>query len=293
MKIIVTGSLGNISKPLTRNLVEKGHTVTVISSKAEKRQAIADLGAVAAIGSLEDVDFLTETFTGADAAYCMTPPNYSAESDIIGYYKRTGDNYAAAIRQAGIQRVVYLSSFGADLDKGTGIILGSHAVEVILASLPDIRLTVMRPGYFYYNLYNFAGLIKSAGFIAANYGGEDMIPLVSPFDIADAITEEITSSQGGNTIRYVASEELSCNDIARTLGAAIGKPGLRWETISDEQMLGAMEGNGVPRSLAKGLVEMYASLHSGRMAKDYTLNRPAKMGKVKMAEFAKEFAAKF
>lgn len=32
MKIIVTGSLGLINTPLTKELVQKGHTVTVISS---------------------------------------------------------------------------------------------------------------------------------------------------------------------------------------------------------------------------------------------------------------------
>jgi nucleoside-diphosphate-sugar epimerase len=31
MKIIVTGSTGNISKPLTQKLVAAGHDVTVIS----------------------------------------------------------------------------------------------------------------------------------------------------------------------------------------------------------------------------------------------------------------------
>lgn len=37
MKVIVTGSLGNISKPLTKELLQKGHTVTVISSDPEKQ----------------------------------------------------------------------------------------------------------------------------------------------------------------------------------------------------------------------------------------------------------------
>ncbi len=40
MKIVVTGSLGNISKPLTQELIQKGHTVTVISSKAERQKDI-------------------------------------------------------------------------------------------------------------------------------------------------------------------------------------------------------------------------------------------------------------
>ena len=45
MKIIVTGSLGNISKPLTEELVRKGHSVTVVSSKPNKQKAIELLGA--------------------------------------------------------------------------------------------------------------------------------------------------------------------------------------------------------------------------------------------------------
>ncbi len=75
MKIIVTGSLGHISKPLTEGLVQKGHAVTVISSNPEKQKNIETLGAIAAIGSLKDADFLTTTFTGGDAVYCMIPPN--------------------------------------------------------------------------------------------------------------------------------------------------------------------------------------------------------------------------
>lgn len=38
MKIVVTGSLGNISKPLTEELVRKCHSVTVVSSKAYKQK---------------------------------------------------------------------------------------------------------------------------------------------------------------------------------------------------------------------------------------------------------------
>lgn len=40
MKIILTGSLRHIGKPLTEGLVQKGHAVTVISSKPEKQKDI-------------------------------------------------------------------------------------------------------------------------------------------------------------------------------------------------------------------------------------------------------------
>lgn len=74
MKITVTGSLGYVSTPLIQELIKKGHSVTAISSNAEKQAAIEALGAKAAIGTMEDVDFLTDTFRGADAVYCMLAP---------------------------------------------------------------------------------------------------------------------------------------------------------------------------------------------------------------------------
>ncbi|MEJ7914426.1 MAG: hypothetical protein WKF70_14820 [Chitinophagaceae bacterium] len=53
MNIIITGSLGNISKPLTHDLAKKGQAVTVISTKVNKQKEIEALGAEAAIGSVE------------------------------------------------------------------------------------------------------------------------------------------------------------------------------------------------------------------------------------------------
>ena len=64
MNIVLTGSLGHISKPLTKILVQNGHSVTVISSKAERQKDIEALGAKVAVGTMEDVEFLTKTFRG-------------------------------------------------------------------------------------------------------------------------------------------------------------------------------------------------------------------------------------
>jgi uncharacterized protein YbjT (DUF2867 family) len=295
MKLIITGSLGNISKPLTKELVQEGHQVTVISSSSDKQKDIEALGAKAAIGSLEDVKFLTAAFTGADAVYTMVPPNdiFNNDLDIMTYYLRIGNNYEQAIRQSGVKRVVHLSSIGAHLDKGTGIILAHHAVEGILNNLSDVSITFMRPTAFYYNLYAFAGGIKAMGMMASNYGADDSIVWVSPIDIADAIAEEITTPFVGRKIRYVASEELTCNEVAGILGAAIGNPDLKWVVISNEQMQNGLETFGMSKQFAIGLVEMNSKMHSGGFFDDYYLNKPAVMGKVKMADFAKDFAAAY
>ena len=218
MKIIITGSLGHISKPLTETLVQKGHAVTVISSNPEKQAAIKALGATAAIGPVEDVNFLTATFTGADAVYTMIPPaNYFDPGfDLMEHCRKIGDNFAQAIEKAGTKRVVHLSSIGAHLEKDSGLILAHHQVEVILNKLSDVAITFMRPVGFYYNLFGFIPMIKSQGFIEANYGADDDLVWVSPIDIAAAVAEELEtplvpkgSIRTGRKVRYVASDELT------------------------------------------------------------------------------------
>lgn len=262
MKLVITGSLGHISRPLTEELVRKGHAVTVVSSNPERKKEIEALGASAAIGSLEDVRFLAETFRSADAVYSMIPPgNFMDHNfDVIAYYERLGNNYAKAIEQSGVNRLVHLSSIGAHTGKGNGILTFHYNAENILKKLlPDTAITFMRPVGFYYNLYAFINMIKTQGNIMSNYGGDDKEPWVSPMDIAHAIAEEMITPLKGKRISYVASDEVSCNEVAAILGAAIGKPGMKWLVISDEQLLKSMTGAGMNPQIAAGLVEMNAA----------------------------------
>ncbi len=292
MKIIVTGSLGHISQPLAQELVRQGHAVTVVSSTPDKQAAIEALGATAAIGSLADAAFLATAFAGADAVYAMIPPNFAAP-DAREHYRSIGRAYAAAVRQAGVPRVVHLSSWGADLAAGTGFILGSHDVEGLLDALPDVALTHLRAGYLYYNLYSYVGMIKGQGFIGSNYGGDDGLVLVAPADVAVAAAEALTAPAPGRTVRYVASDERTPNEIARALGAAIGRPELQWVSFTDAQMRGALESRGMPAPAVASLVELGGSIHSGALRQDYDRHRPAALGRVKLEDFAREFAAAF
>lgn len=294
MKIVLAGSLGNISKPLAIQLIEAGHEVTVISSNASKQNEIQALGANPAIGSLEDIEFLSSTFRGSDAVYSMIPPNnyFDHSLDLPAYYKRLGDHYAAAISNSNVKRLVHLSSIGAHMEKGNGILSGTFVVEAILGELSSVNVTFMRPTSFFYNLAGYIPGIKATGTISTNYGTRTLIPWVSPLDIADAVAEELTSPTGAK-VRYVASEELNGEDTAAILGAAIGKPGLRWNLISDEQTLQYLVGVGMNPNIAAGLVEMYAGLQSGVLSAHYQANRPAQMGRVKLADYAKEFAVAY
>lgn len=296
MRIVLTGSLGHISKPLATELIQNGHQVTVLSSNPERRAEIETLGATAAIGTFEDADFLTEIFTGADAVYTMvSAKSYSdPDFDLLAYYALVGRNYMEAIQRSGVKRVVNLSTIGAHLAKGNGILSGAHQVELILNALPDdVSITHMRPVSFYYNLYDYSPMIRSTGKIAVNYGADRIIPWVSPLDIASAVADEIQTPFAGRKVRYVASEELTGYESAQILGQAIGMPDLQWVLIPSEESLSHLLEAGINPRIAAGLIEMYDALYSGLLAEDYIKNRQAMMGKVKLTDFAREFAGVF
>ncbi|MEO7049218.1 MAG: NAD(P)H-binding protein, partial [Ferruginibacter sp.] len=266
MKIILTGSLGHVSKPLTAALVQKGHSVTVISSKAEKEKEIEALSAKAAIGSIEDVPFLTKTFTGADIVYLMEPPGNFLDqtTNVETHWTNIAQTYLQAVQQSGITKVVHLSSIGAHTDKNNGMLAAHYLVENILKQLPEnVSIKFMRPVGFYYNMFAFVYAIKSQGSIIQNYGGDEKEPWVSPLDIAAVIAEEMEKSFNGKEVRYIASDEVSPNEVAKILGEAIGKPDLKWTLIPDETFQNGLIAAGFSMSNAKGLTQMNAGRRGG------------------------------
>jgi uncharacterized protein YbjT (DUF2867 family) len=276
MKIVITGSLGNIGLPLTIDLVRKGHQVTVISSKAERLPAIESLGASAAIGSFLDREFLTQTFSGADVVYLMEAWEgigsiFDQDVDFVAAFEQIGNNYKIAVEQSGVQQLVHLSSIGAHTDQGTGSLYLHHRVEGILNSLPDeVAIKFIRPVGFYTNLFRNLDAIKNQHAIISSYGGDQKEPWVAAEDIAATISAEMDKPFQGRSIHYLASDEVSPNEIAQILGEEIGLPDLTWKVVPAEQMLSGMLSSGMNEWIAKGFIAMQAAQESGSYMKIFT-----------------------
>jgi len=242
----------------------------VVSIDKAKKAAIEMLGATAAIGSIADINFLSNTFLGADAVYAMIPLSYT-EPDLEAYLHRMAQNYEQAFQKAATKRIVVMSGWAADLVQGEN-------VERVFDSLTSSAITFMRPASFYTNFYQSINLIRGKGLIGkfltlrysglwallsgktgllmGNYGGEDRTVFVSPLDIADAVAEELLMKPDSTTIRYVGSEEMTCNEAARIIGTSIGRPWLKWVLLSDKEMLQWLKTAKLLVKLAEKLVEM-------------------------------------
>ena len=318
MNITLTGSLGNISRPLTTDLLQRGHAVTVISSKAERQPEIEALGAKAAIGTIKDLDFLSRTFAGADLVYLMEPaaPNrlFDKNFNPYEYITEVMTTYKMAVEQSGVKKVVHLSSIGAHKDHGVGLLRYHFIAESILRSLPvEVAIKFMRPVGFHGNLLANTDAIKmtSTGFIRAvmalqyygiggllsgkrgvmlgNYGEDVVNLMVAPTDIAAVIAEEMEKPFAGRSFRYIASQEPTSREVATTLGEAIGKPYLKWGKISDSMMRRSMLKQGMNPVMVEGLIEMGVSARSGELYEDYYQHRPV-LGKTKLRDYAPVFA---
>ncbi|SEW51087.1 NmrA family NAD(P)-binding protein [Chitinophaga arvensicola] len=294
MKYIITGSLGNISLPVTQNLIKAGHEATVISSNTDKKAAIEALGAQAAIGSVQDTAFLEAAFKDNDIAYLMIPSDFSV-ADYATFQREVADKYISAIKLAGIKKVVLLSSIGAHLRKGAGPIDALGYLEEELAAVPGLQVKILRPSYFFNNLFSQIGLIKQAGITGSNFGGTDeKIVLVDTNDIAEVATAALLSPfNAAEEIIYISSDERRPDEIAAVLGAAVGRENLPWVTFSDEDTYNAMLQNGLNESFAGLYRDMGKALRTGIMQEDYWKSGQVSRGNVKLEDFAKRFAAAY
>lgn len=288
---VITGSIGHISKPIVEGLVKSGNDVRVLTSSGDRVVEIEKLGAKALVGRVQDIDFLKKAFTGADAVYTMIPPIWQT-TNWRASQNEVGQRYVDALEATGVKYVVNLSSIGAHVGNGVGPVDGVADLERLLNKVKGLHVKHLRPSFFFYNLFAQIGLIKQAGILGANYGDKEKIFLVHTSDIAAAALEELLSLNfNGSSVRYVIGDERSGKEIAEVLGKSINKD-LNWVLFSDEQQKQGLLQAGLSETHADGYTEMGKALREGVMQADARKNT-LKLAKVKLEDFAKEFAAAF
>lgn len=291
MKITVTGSLGNISRILTKKLVSNGHEVKVVTSNAERAKEIEQLNAIPLVGSVEDYEFVKKSLEGCDAVYLMIPPNFRA-ADLKRYIKTVGEQYANALKETGVKYAVNLSSIGSHLENGLGPTGSNFYVEQKLNELQDVNVLHLRPGMFLTNFYGAIPMIKHQNILGNNFGGAVNLPLTHPKDIAEAAFKALDSlAISGKQIQYIVSDEKNGFEVAQTLSNAVGKSDVNWFEFSDEQLLSALVQNGFSEQMAKVyMVEIGVALRGGSFMENYNKNKSQSIGGTTLQDFSKEFA---
>ena len=126
--ITIMGATGHTGKKITEALLKAGKKVRALGRSENKLAELKRAGAEVLAGDTTDAAFLTKAFRGADAVYTLLPTDPHAP-DFRGEQDRQGEAIVKAVRDSSVQYVVALSSIGANLSEGTGVIAGLHAQE--------------------------------------------------------------------------------------------------------------------------------------------------------------------
>ena len=231
--ITVMGATGHTGKKITQALLKAGEKVRALGRTESKLAELKSAGAEVLVGDTNDAVFLTKAFRDADAVYTLLPtdpsgPDYRAEQD------RQGEAIVHAIRESGVRYVVALSSLGADLSEGNGVVAGLHAQEERLRRLGGVNVLLLRPVSFFENFYNSLALIKHEGINGDSVAPDVAVPMVATRDIADAAARALKGRDWNGVVvrELLGPRDLSHVEATRIIGERIGKPDLQYVQFS-------------------------------------------------------------
>lgn len=291
---VITGATGHTGSKIAEALLAAGKPVTVVGRHAEKLQTFVDKGAKAAVGELENADFLTQTFNGATAVYALIPPKWDV-TDWRAYQDLVSKSFTKALQASGVKYVVVLSSNGAQLPEGAGPVTGLYYFEKDLQTIPSLNILSLRAGYFMQNLFANIGMIKGLGFFGYSLHNTVKTPVVHTDDIAEVATKRLLALdfKGFETTFVPGAADLTMDEIASVLGAAIGKPDLKYVTFPAADAKAGMMQAGLPETIANGYNELFDALNKGTYLNDYQ-RTPENTTPTTFEQFAKnEFAPAF
>jgi len=254
--IAIMGATGHTGSVVAERLLTAGQPIRVLGRSAERLQQFTRRGAQAGIGDATDPAFLSDSFRGATAVYALVPPDY-AHPDPWSYYDQIGRAIAAAVQKAGVRRLVFLSSLGAERESGTGLIVGLHRVEQQLKS-PGASVVSLRAGGFMENFYGSLGTIRQQGINGGGTPPDVPSSMVATEDIGAVAADELQrNGPAGFTVREILGpRDYTMSEATRIIGQAIGKPDLRYVQFPDAGVKQALIGMGFSPRAADLFVEM-------------------------------------
>lgn len=288
--ITIMGATGFTGKKITEALLKAGEKVRALGRSESKLAELRRAGAETLAGDTTDPVFLTKAFWGADAVYTLLPTDRRA-TDYRAEQDREGEAIVKAIRDSGVSCVVALSSIGAEVPNGTGLLAGLHAQEERLKQLQGVNLLLLRPVSFFENFYETLGLIKHQGINGGSVRPDLAVPMVATRDIAEIAAQALKARtwKGVIAVEILGPRDLSFSEATRLLGERIGKPDLQYVQFSYVDETKALVQAGMSESFAGLYAEMTRAFNEGRV-KPQKGRTPANTTPTRFEDFAGELA---
>lgn len=263
---VILGATGNTGSVAAKTLLAKGQKVRVVGRDNSRLAQFVNKGAEAFEGDVLSAESLAKAFAGAKAVYAMIPPVMDS-ADFRAYQDQVTEAIARALEAARVTHAVTLSSIGADKPEKTGPVLGLHNMEARFNRIAGLNVLHLRAGYFMENTLAQVGVIRNFGMLAGPVRSDLALTMIATRDIGVAAAEALLALNfSGQQVRELLGQrDLTYSELAKIVGAAIGKPGLAYSQLPSEMVIQAMTQMGISANVAGLLCEMSDSLNSGYM----------------------------
>ena len=289
--ITIIGASGNTGGGIAEILLNKGKKIRVIGRNAENLKKFTDKGADSAIGDILNPEFLSNAFKGSKAVYVMIPPYFGAEN-VRAYQNEVSTAIVNAIISAGVKNVIMLSSIGAHLTEGAGVVQGLYDFEQKLNALLGINCVYLRAGFFMENSFGSINMIKEMGIYGMPLRPDVKMAFVATKDIAEMGAKYLLDMNfKGKTIQYVLGpKDYTPSEFTKIIGTAIGNPKLSYVQFPYEDSENAMAGVGMSSDMAKSMVQLMRALNDGKIY-DPEWRNSTNTTNTSVEEFSKLFSA--
>ena len=217
MTILVTGATGRVGRHVVEQLINRDAEVRVLTRDPSKTDFPSSVDVVQ--GDLLDIDSVRSAFAGIRTLFLLNAVS--------------GDEFTQAIitlnlaREAGIDRVVYLSVFEADDSVNVPHFAVKYGAERMLEAM-DFSATILRPTYFIDNEAMLKDAIVQHGVYPVPIGSKG-VAMVDARDIAEVAAIELIRRDAApgklpiETFNIAGPDTLTGEDIAAIWSDVLGR----------------------------------------------------------------------
>ncbi len=234
MRVLVTGGTGFIGGAIVQALRAAGgaHEVSILSRRASAPGATS--GPVARVaGDVRDPASLRRAVEGVDTVvHCVQFPNHPVENPRRGYTYAAIDgqgtvNLAAACREAGVRRLLYLSGAGTRPGRSEPWFQAKATAEQAVRD-SGREWVIFRPSWVYgprdRSLNRFVQLVRLLPVVPVIGNGQTRVQPVLVDDVARVVAAAVDEPRAtGQVFELGGPERLTMDEILRTVQRVLGR----------------------------------------------------------------------
>jgi len=218
MTILITGATGNVGRQVVQQLVNRGADVRALVRDPSKANFPAGVNVVQ--GDLLDVDSMRLAFKGVSTLFLLNavvPDEFTQALIAL--------NLA---REAGINRIVYLSVIHSDKYLNVPHFAGKYGVERMLEQM-GFGATILRPAYFMDNEHSIKDVVTGYGVYPMPIGSKGLA-MIDARDIGEIAAIELLRRERASgplpleRINLVGPDTLTGEAIAAIWSNVLNRP---------------------------------------------------------------------